>query len=146
MLQHSSGRLEHKPQQKPGAGQGTVTQPSRQPGKSKRIDLSYQAKASESIFSLDTEPSPVQPDPCPSRSSTALRSSFPSAWSHSQIVFPSVPERLLSVSGQGEAGIFGGFQGIRKEFASGNLFPPSAWDKLCDGDGGFAARWGTAQI
>lgn len=113
-----------------------------QPGKSGKRDLCYQAKARESIFSLDTEHSPCAAGP------PSVTSSFLPSWSHSGSCFPlSEPtpsqRHFYQSQGKGEAGIWEGVEGIRKEFASGNLFPPSAWDKLADG--GFAGWWGAAQ-
>ena len=71
----------------------------------------------------------MQPGPCPCCLIALLNSpssGLLSAWSHSRIVFPPLSEltpsqrHFCQSEGKGEARIWG-FQGISKEFASGNL-------------------------
>lgn len=139
MLRHSSVRLGCKPQSH-GRASGvasalrtdTPVGTGGEWGVSEDLrGLCHQAAGRGLVFSLAGERSRV--------SATALLGcppqGFLSTWRRSHDVFPPPPrsphprETFISLRAREEPG-FGGVQGIRKEFACGNLFPPSAWDKL----------------
>lgn len=101
---------------------------SRQPGRSKGIGLCYQAEATESIFSLDTEPSPCAAGPlsitllhCPPRlfslPALAAGSCFPPSLSQS-----CPRDTSISLRAKEKLGFLGGFKGLGKNLPLGISF------------------------